>query len=125
QEVLMNNILTHNPTRNDETLLIPPGELHELVRGQDQSFVEQLTPLVSRQSVTLDLTHIERIDAAGIAALISLYWCADAAGNRFAVVNASTRVAEILALVGLDRILVSRNAAPSPQSEPCFAQPAA
>jgi anti-anti-sigma regulatory factor len=64
--------------------------------------------------VTLDLTHVERIDAAGIAALISLYWCADAAGNRFTVVNASAHVAEILALVGLDRILLSRNAAPAP-----------
>jgi anti-anti-sigma factor len=121
----MNSILSHNPTRNEDTLLIPPGELHELVRGQEQDFVQRLTPLVSRQSVTLDLTHIERIDAAGIAALISLYWCADTAGNRFTVVNASAHVAEILALVGLDRILLSRNAAPRPQSECCFAQPAA
>jgi anti-anti-sigma regulatory factor len=68
---------------------------------------------------------VERSDAAGIAALISLYWCADAAGNKFAVVNASAHVAEILALVGLDRILLSRNAAPNAQSECCFAQPAA
>jgi anti-anti-sigma factor len=117
----MNDILSHT----DDTLLIPSGDLHELVRGQEQDLVTRLTPIVRRQNVTLDLTHVERIDAAGIAALISLYWCADAAGNRFAVVNASTRVAEILALVGLDRILISRNAAPCPQSEPCFAQPAA
>jgi anti-anti-sigma factor len=121
----MNGILSHNPTRNEDTLLISPGELRELVRGQEQGFVERLTPLVSRQSVTLDLTHVERIDAAGIAALISLYWCADAAGNKFSVVNASAHVAEILALVGLDRILISRNVVPRPQSECCFAQPAA
>ena len=121
----MNNILSHNLARNEDTLLIPSAELHELVRGQEQGFVERLTPLVSSQSVTLDLRHVERIDAAGIAALISLYWCADAAGNKFSVVNASTHVAEILALVGLDRILLSRNAASSSQTECCFAQPAA
>ncbi|HUD55787.1 MAG TPA: STAS domain-containing protein [Terracidiphilus sp.] len=117
----MNDILSHI----DDTLLISPGDLHELVRGQEQDLVTRLTPIVRRQSVTLDLTHVERIDAAGIAALISLYGCASAAGNNFSVVNASTRVAEILALVGLDRILISHNAVPCPQSEPCFAQPAA
>jgi|SRR5580692_5942668 anti-anti-sigma factor len=117
----MNNILSHT----DDTLFIPSGDLHELVRGQEQDLVSRLTPLVRRQSVTLDLMHVERIDAAGIAALISLYGCACAAGNNFSVVNASTRVAEILALVGLDRILISRNAVPCPQPEPCFAQPAA
>ena len=117
----MNNILSHT----EDTLLIAPGDLHELVRGQEQELVDRLTPLVRRQSVTLDLTHVERIDAAGIAALISLYGCAHTAGNDFAVVNASARVAEILALVGLDRILISHDAVPCPQPEPCFAQPAA
>ena len=106
------------------TLLIAPSELHELVRGQEHELVDRLTPMVRRQSVTLDLTHVERIDAAGIAALISLYGAAHAAGNDFAVVNASVRVAEILTLVGLDRILITRDAVPCPQ-EPCFAQPAA
>ncbi|MGO9435389.1 MAG: STAS domain-containing protein [Terracidiphilus sp.] len=117
----MNAILSHS----EVALLIPPGDLHELVRGQEHDLVSRLAPLVRSQSVTLDLAHVERIDAAGIAALISLYGCAHAAGNEFAVVNASARVAEILALVGLDRILISQNAVPCPQSEPCFAQPAA
>lgn len=111
----------------DSTLLAAPHEMHELVRGQEQELVERLTPVVRRQSVTLDLARVERIDAAGIAALISLYGNAHAAGNEFMVVNAATRVAEILALVGLDRILISREAVqrPVPESEPCFAQPAA
>ncbi len=117
----MNAILS----QTEATLLIAPGDLHELVRGQEQDIVARLTPLVRKQSVTLDLKHVERIDAAGIAALISLYGCAHSAGNEFAVVNASARISEILALVGLDRILISHNAAPCPQSDPCFAQPAA
>jgi anti-anti-sigma factor len=128
EEVIMNAILS----QTGSTLLAATGELHELVRGQEQALVDRLTPLVRRQSVTLDLAHVERIDAAGIAALISLYGSAHVAGNGFMIVNACTRVAEILALVGLDRILISRDAdayAPDavegPQAEPCFAQPAA
>jgi anti-anti-sigma factor len=106
------------------TLLIAPSELHELVRGQEHELVDRLTPIVRKQSITLDLTHVERIDAAGIAALISLYGSAHAAENDFSVINASARVAEILAIVGLDRILITRDAVPCPQ-EPCYAQPAA
>ena len=59
--------------------------------------------------MTLDMSSVERIDAAGIAALISLYAGARDAGHCFTVVNPSPRVAEILALVGLERILVSQN----------------
>ena len=35
--------------------------------------MSELKPVVREQSVTLDMRHIERIDAAGIAVLISLY----------------------------------------------------
>jgi anti-anti-sigma factor len=70
----------------------------------------RLAPVVRRQSMVLDLEMVQRIDAAGIAALISLYRCASDAGHRFAVSNPSTHVAEILAVVGLDRILLSQNA---------------
>jgi anti-anti-sigma factor len=128
EEVTMNAILS----QTDGTLMAESSQLHELVRGQEQELVERLTPLVRRRSVTLDLARVERIDAAGIAALISLYGSAHVAGNEFMIVNACTRVAEILALVGLDRILISREAVGSatssiagPQAEPCFAQPAA
>ena len=116
----MNTILS-----NTNTLLIAPGDLHELVRGQEQEFVKRLSCIVRRESVTLDFAHVQRIDAAGIAALISLYGCAKKAGNRFAVINARPHVVEILTVVGLDRILISRNVVPAPQAEACFAQPAA
>jgi anti-anti-sigma factor len=108
-----------------EILKIEPGDLHEIVRGQERDFVDRLKPIVERQSTTLDLTHVERIDAAGIAALICLYGCAEQAGHRFSVTNATHHVAEILAIVGLDRILVSRNADPCPQSAPCLSRSAA
>jgi len=102
-----------------------PGNLHELVRGQEQQLLKDLEPVVDKRSVTLDMRQVERIDAAGIAALISLYGAAHAAGHDFAIVNASPRIAEILQIVGLDRILISREAAPCPQAEPSYEMPAA
>ena len=108
-----------------ETLLIALGDMHELVRGQEQRLLDRLAPVVGEHSILLDLRSIERIDAAGIAALISAYGVARNAGHDLKVVNASPRVKEILALVGLDRILLSHNAVPNPQSEPCFQRPAA
>jgi anti-anti-sigma factor len=86
-----------------------PGHLTELVRGDDQRLVERMTPLVRRRCVSLDLTPVERIDAAGIAALITLYTNACQAGHKFTISNASPRVLELLSLVGLDRILLAKN----------------
>lgn len=108
-----------------DTLLIAPGDLHELVRGQEREFVDRMTPIVERQNVTLDLAHVDRIDAAGIAALITLYGSAHRAGHDFKVVNASHRIAEILTLVGLDRILLSQPAAQTAPCNPCLARSAA
>jgi len=117
----MNGILLNTV----ETIMKAPGDMHELVRGQEQCLVERLTPVVRQRSVTLDLGHVERIDAAGIAALISLYGSAHSAGNDFHIFNASPRVTEILALVGLDRILISHDAVPDLHADPCFETPAA
>jgi len=108
-----------------ETIYIAPGDLHELVRGEEQCLVEKLTPIVRRQSVMLDLSRVDRIDAAGIAALISLYGTAQNAGNEFNVVHASHRVAEILTLVGLDHFLLSQDAVPCPPDVECAEMPAA
>lgn len=105
--------------------ILVPENLHELVRGQEQSFVRELEPLVQKQSATLDMRQVERIDAAGIAALITLYSTACTAGHKFTLVNASHRVREILAVVGLDRILISNDADPCPQGVPCYETTAA
>lgn len=108
-----------------EMVVMAPGDMHELVRGQEQCLLERFQPLVRRQSVTLDMRRVERIDAAGIAALISLYGSAHSAGNEFSVANVSPRVEEILRLVGLDHFLLSHNAVPRSHSALCFDQPAA
>ena len=119
-------------TNTAETLRIEPQDLHELVRGQEQQLVDRLTPVVRSQNVTLDLAQVERIDAAGIAALISLYGAASSAGKTFHVTRATHRVAEILTLVGLDRILLTQDAEEQPAAphlnlnpEVCLERPAA
>jgi anti-anti-sigma factor len=79
--------------------------VRELVKGQEQKFVDELQPLVRIQSVRLDLSSVERIDAAGLAAIVSLYCDACKTGHEFSVVNPSRHVARILEIVGLDRVL--------------------
>jgi ABC-type transporter Mla MlaB component len=88
------------------------AESIELVRGQEQSFVDRLAPIVRRQSVALDMGSVERIDAAGLAALISLYCDACKAGHSFTIARPGRHVCEILKLVGLDRILLSGSECP-------------
>jgi anti-anti-sigma factor len=82
---------------------------YELVRGNEDRVQAELLPHVRQGSVALDLSQVERIDAAGIASLITLYCSAIEAGNEFYVVDPSARVLELLHLVGLDGILVSGN----------------
>ena len=97
----------------------------ELVRGCDRRLVDHLAAFVRRQSLALDFHSVERIDAAGIAALITLHCDARQAGHHFSVFNASPHVVEVLGLVGLDRILLSRNAAGGSYSDAYLDRPAA
>ena len=109
-----------------ETATFPAGEWTgqtELVRGTEDALLARLGPLVRRQSVTLDMSSVQRIDAAGIAALIALYAGARDAGQCFNVVNPSPHVAEILALVGLERFLVSQNVVDKSHSSPSSIAP--
>src|SRR5277367_3748308 len=87
----MNNSRLNN-SRSDSTIQFVSG-VHQLVRGREPEILEELQPLVESRSVRLDLSSIERIDAAGLAALVSLYCAARKAGYDFAVVNPSRHVA--------------------------------
>ena len=112
-------------TKAKETMVVTPCELRELVRGRDQGLLARVAPLVRQQSVALDFRMVDRIDAAGIAALVSLYGSARDAGHCFTIANASTHVREILVLVGLDRILLCPNAVLNARVEPCLEMSAA
>jgi anti-anti-sigma factor len=109
KEAHMNNPRLNNSVP-DSTIQFVSGT-RELVKGREQEILEELQPLVESRSVRLDLCSIERIDAAGLAALVSLYCAACKAGHDFAVVNPSRHVARILAIVGLDRVLLSKDSA--------------
>jgi anti-anti-sigma regulatory factor len=64
-------------------------------------------PLVRKVSISLDFTSVRRVDAAGVSALLALYTASQKAGHRFAILNASTRVVQMLALLGLDGLLLA------------------
>ena len=102
-----------------------PAETIELVLGREKELLVWLSPVVRRHSVTLDLSRVQRIDAAGIAALVSLYSVAQQTGHRFSVANLSPHVAEVLRLVGLDGILLFRRAGWKSNSGRCLEQSAA
>jgi anti-anti-sigma factor len=109
----------------DQALVVAPDELTELVRGDEQCLVQRVAPLLREKDVILDLNRIERIDAAGIAALISLYSLARTYGHNFSVKCVSPRVAEMLTLVRLNNVLISHNAVFASQCEAAFERPAA
>lgn len=119
----MNSIMSPN----NALLIAAPADFHELVRGNEDRLMALLTPVVRERSAVLDLGRVRRIDAAGIATLISIYGSARAAGHTFRVCNVTAHVREILELVGLDHILVTEEAVQSPSAsiEPCVECPAA
>jgi len=79
----------------------------DLVHGAEDRFIASLLPCVERRSLTLDLSAVERMDAAGISALISLYCSAVRAGTQFSVSSPNAHVLEMLRLVGLEQILLA------------------
>lgn len=91
----------HNPT------IQFVSNIRELIKGQEQELLNEIGPLVRSGSVRLDLSRTERIDAAGLAGLVSLYREASKAGHEFTVVNPESRVARVLAIVGLDRMIAT------------------
>ncbi|MGA9063431.1 MAG: STAS domain-containing protein [Terracidiphilus sp.] len=97
-----------NPVESVKDVVL---RMKELVRGEEQGFLEELAPMVVRESVALDFGLVERIDAAGLAALITLYTDACKAGHTLTVSRPCRHVREILHLVGLDRILMARSEA--------------
>ena len=109
----------------EQAFVTAPDDMTELVRGEEQCLVERVAPLLRERGVVLDLNRVERIDAAGIAALISLYSTAGEHGHTFSVKCVSPRVAELLTLVGLDDVLISRNAVFASQCEHAYERPAA
>jgi anti-anti-sigma factor len=108
--------------RNAATVAVEADEsggTAELVRGNAETLIERLKPLVRSQSVALDMGAVQRIDAAGIAALITLYCTARQSGHEFTIVNTSPKVEEILLLVGVRQLLASEGEKDHVEYAPC------
>lgn len=102
-----------------------PGAMPELTRENIGYLLEILGPLVLLRNLKLDLTGVERIDAAGISMLLTLYSRAREAGNYFSLVNVPARIVEILSVVGLEPLLLSHNTVQNPQYEAALCRTAA
>ena len=90
----------------------------ELVRGTEETILDRLQPAARQESIALDLSRVERIDARGIAVLITLFCTARQAGNNFTVVQPSSHVLELLRIVGLDSILIAPAVNPATETSP-------
>jgi anti-anti-sigma factor len=120
----MNGMIDSRPITDSPNSVVLDG-INSLVRGDEADLLDQFIPLVRRQSVWLDLGRVERIDAAGVATLITLYRAARDAGRCFGVTNPRPHVREILRLVGLERFLMNEDSAENGCAEPEMAESAA
>jgi anti-anti-sigma factor len=109
-------ISTPNGIRDSHSSITTVAVSCELVRGTEDRILNKLMPRVRQESIALDLSGVERIDAAGIAALITLYCTAIESGTAFYVVSPSARVLDLLRLVGLESILVPAGNATEPSA---------
>lgn len=120
----MNAIVHSHPTVENPNPVIPVG-IRSIVWGAETEMLEEILPMVRHQSLRLDLSRVERIDAAGLAALIALYRAACEAGHYFGVTNPTPHVREILSLVGLEKFLMNEDSKEVGCPEPETAQTAA
>lgn len=105
----------------------------DLVRGAEvcaeadaqPRLLARLLPAVRERNVVLDLSSVRRIDAAGISILLTLYNRARDSGHSFWLTNVPERIARILSVVGLDRLLLSHNAVQSSHCATAANRPAA
>jgi anti-anti-sigma factor len=105
-------------TEMQQTPLLMVAVQRQLVRGEESEFVNEIAAQLHSRSVELDLSRVEQIDAAGIAALVSLYAQAHDLRRSLTIVAVSRHVKEILTLVGLEGVLLSHIVSAAPQSGP-------
>jgi anti-anti-sigma factor len=80
----------------------------KLIRGEEDRLLVLALPMLEECGLTLDMSKVREMDAAGIGTLVFLWQCAERADKPFALVNPSRRVMQLLALVHLDDILIDR-----------------
>ena len=66
---------------------------------------------LDRRSIALDLSGVDRIDAAGLGELVFLHTCTNGLGTELRLVGPSARVAEVLELTNLSSVFTIAPAA--------------
>jgi anti-sigma B factor antagonist len=99
-------------------LIVASGEVDLSTAGRLR---HSLLTAIANPTVTIasaDLSDVTFIDSTGIGALIAAYNTASDTGKTFVVVNASTQVAHVLAIVGADRLLLEIPGSDGYQDQP-------
>ncbi|WP_420237302.1 STAS domain-containing protein [Telmatobacter bradus] len=92
-----------------------------LVRGREQNLLDELLPLVAENDVALSLERVQKIDAAGLGTLITIYRMAHEVGHTFRVVKPSRIVRGIICAVGFESALLYHNVDSESHSGPMAA----
>ncbi len=78
---------------------------------------EQAKHIARRSSVELDCSHVQSVDASGVAGLVRLYVRAQEVGSSLSLTGLSTGVAKELQRIGLSGVLRCKSAAPAPSPQ--------
>jgi anti-anti-sigma factor len=81
-------------------IVCPPA----LVRGQEQPLLSLAMPALEKGDLTLDMSQVQMVDAAGLGMLVVLHHCAAQSGHRLRLLNPGPRVAQLLSLTRLDSV---------------------
>jgi anti-anti-sigma factor len=90
-----------NPYTDRARKIVCPAAL---IRGHEQSFLAIAMPALEKGDLTLDMSQVQQLDAAGLGMLVVLHHCAAQAGNHLRLLNPAPRVAQLLSLTKLDSV---------------------
>ncbi len=94
----------------ESVLLAVKGELDVATTAEFRAAVDGLDDPVSPPHITLDLSRLDFLDAAGIAALVSLFNDVHDVGGTLRVRSPKPHVRRVLELAGVVDLLDSGNA---------------
>ena len=96
----------HASLAGAKLLACPP----RLVRGNETELFATALPMVESTGIILDMSGVKALDAAGIGSLMTLRQVAERAGTTVTLVNPTRRTRELLEVLGLDGLLLCKDA---------------
>lgn len=94
-----------NSLKQDDAYIIRlKGEADIYTVSQLKSKFHEITELVDKQPILIDLAELEYIDSTGLGALIGLLKRAKEKGGSVKLLNPQPYIKKILSITGLDKI---------------------